>query len=224
MNDAQTALTVQVDQYLAQADALKYGDPAALLHVAQAATAHAQTLGDFHRYAQALAHQAWAYGFLNEYEQSLTHALEVLALARDYRMLDTEARAVGVIALNFLKCGILQEATYLFEHQRVLGEQLQDNALQAMALNDLAVVKMEMRDYDSAAQALRQAVELMPVDTHEGLDNSIAHLNLAFACVKNGQFDEAVEHAQIVLARVKESPKHLSDAHLWIASAHLWSS
>jgi signal transduction histidine kinase len=209
------------DHYLAEADALKYGDPASLLHAAQSAAAHARNMGDFHRYARAMVHQAWAYGFINQYELSLSHALEALMLAREAHMVDVEALAVGVIAFNFLKCGILQEAAYLFEHQRALGEQLHDNALQAMALNDLAVVKMESEDYQTAAQLLRQSVALMPPDTHEGMDKSLTHLNLAFACVKTQQFDEAVYHANEVLTREKTSPKIISDAHLWIASSHL---
>ncbi len=220
-NDSLTALTIEIDRYLAEADALKYGDAGALLRVAQAASVRAESLGDFRRYGRALVHQSWAYSWLNEYELSLTRALEALMLARDYRLVEIEARVVGVIALNFLKGGILQEAAYLFEHQQMLAEQLQDNALQAMALNDLAVVQMEQGNYEAAAQRLRQSVSLMPPDTHDGLDRSIVHLNLAFAAVKTRHFDEAVEQAEHVLARVQNSPKHRSDAHLWIASAHL---
>jgi signal transduction histidine kinase len=61
----------------------------------------------------------------------------------------------------------------------------------------------------------------MPDETHGGLDRSIAYLNLAFACVKTQHYGEAVEQAEQVLARVTDSPKFISDARLWIASAHL---
>jgi signal transduction histidine kinase len=222
MSDKQlTSLTVEVDRYLAQADDLKYGDPAALLSVAQTATQYAQTLGDFYRYGRALVHQAWAYGFLNQPEYSLACAMEVLTLARDHHLTEIEALAVGVIAFNFLKFGVLQEAAYLFEHERMLGEQLEDDALQAMALNDLSVVKMESQDFETAARLLRQAVKLMPVDTHDGMDSSFAHLNLSLACLKTGRFDEAVEHAEHVLSRVKDFPRCISDAHVWIGFCHL---
>jgi len=220
-DNSQAARIAQIDKYLAEADRLKYGDPNAILKASQAATHDSQILGDFRRYTRAMIHQSWAYGFLNQYELSLTHALEALALARDERMMDLEALAVGVIAFNFLKFGVLQEATYLFEHERMLGEQLGDYAIQGMALNDLSVVKMELGDFDSAAELLRQAVKLMPADDHDGMDRSIAHLNLAYAAVKSGQHDEAIEHAQQVLNRVKDGPKFISDAHLWIAYAHL---
>jgi signal transduction histidine kinase len=216
-----TTLTAEVDRCLAEADALKYGDPAALLRVAQAATLYAQTLGDFQRYGRALVHQAWAYGFLNDYEPSLSYAMEALVLARNHRMVEIEALAIGVIAFNFLKCGILQEAAYLFEYEHLLGQQLQDDALQAMALNDLAVVKMETEDFDTAAKLLRQAVKLMPPDAHEGMDKNLAHLNLALACVKTQYFSEAIEHAEYVLSRVKDFPRCISDAHVWIAFSHL---
>lgn len=220
-DNSQATSIAQIDKYLAEADRLKYGDPNAILKAAQAATYDSQILGDFRRYTRAMIHQSWAYGFLNQYELSLTHALEALALARDERMMDLEALAVGVIAFNFLKFGDLQEATHLFEHERMLGEQLGDYAIQGMALNDLSVVKMELGDFYSAAELLRQAVKLMPADDHEGMDRSIAHLNLAYAAVKSDQHDEAIEHAQQVLKRVKDGPKFISDAHLWIAYAHL---
>jgi signal transduction histidine kinase len=213
-------LMSEVDHYLNEAERIRYDDPKRLLELAHAAADCAQALGDFRRYGRALVYQAWASVLLNHYELSLSCALEVLALAHDYHLMDIEALAVGVIGFNFVKCGILEEAGYLFEHQASLGRALDDQTIQARGLNDLAVVKMELGDYQAAVDILRHAVSLMP-DVGNGLDKSMTHLNLAFACVKTQQFDEAIEHAGYVLVHAKDSPKTLSDAHLWIASSYL---
>jgi signal transduction histidine kinase len=215
------ALTAEIDKYFAEADALKYGDHQQLLSIAQSAGIQAQKLGDFRRYAQALTHQAWAYVNLNQYELSLIHSLEVLILARTQGFVEVEARITGIIGANFFRCGIRQEAMYLYERQLALGEQLQNNEIQAMALNDLANVKMEAQDTEAGIELLRRALKLMPRYTHGGLDYSIVHLNLAIASINTRRYDEAVKHAQQVLARAGEAPKLICDAYLCMAEVGL---
>lgn len=136
------AASAQLDRRLAEADSLKYTDHEGMLAAAQIASDLAQSLGDYYRYAQALTHQAWAYGNLNQYAASLMCSLEVMALARSHGYVDIEARAVGIVSLNFCRCGMSHEAVYLYEHQLQLGKQLNEPQLQAMALNDWALIEL----------------------------------------------------------------------------------
>ncbi|MBW4436107.1 MAG: hypothetical protein KME04_03170 [Pleurocapsa minor GSE-CHR-MK-17-07R] len=214
-------LATKTDALLAEALSLKFDDPNRLLAVAEEAAQLAQQLGDFRRFARALVHQAWAHSFLNKFEVSLSCALEALSLSHDFQLKEVEALAVGMIAIDFLKCGLLHEASLLFEHQIRLGEQLGSAPIICMAYNDLSVVKMEQNDFVTATYLLRQSLAHAPENGTGTLEGLIAHLNLAWGCVKTGQYEEGIRHAQIVLERMHNYPRYQSDAHLWVATAHL---
>ncbi|MCA0454991.1 MAG: HAMP domain-containing histidine kinase [Chloroflexi bacterium] len=210
-----------LDRKLAEADSLKYTDYEGMLTAAREASALAQNLGDYYRYAQALTHKAWAYGNLNQYAASLLSSLEVMALARNYGYVEIEARAVGIVSLNFMRCGMSHEATYLYEHQYHLGKQLNDPQLQAMALNDWALIEMNDKQYDKAIVMLRQAAELMSADTHHGSDRGCVHHNLSLAYIDVQQWDEAIANARQMIALETGAPRLISDAHVCMGTIFL---
>ncbi len=111
MNEGKPALlSAKIDQALAEADSLKYGDHQRVLALAQRASLDAEALGDFQRYAQALTYQAWAFGNLNRYEAALTASLEVLRIARTYNFTEVEARIVQTTRDFARAIGICQKA------------------------------------------------------------------------------------------------------------------
>lgn len=215
------AASAQLDRRLAEADSLKYTDHEGMLAAAQAASDLAQSLGDYYRYAQALTHQAWAYGNLNQYAASLMCSLEVMALARSHGYVDIEARAVGIVSLNFCRCGMSHEAVYLYEHQLQLGKQLNEPQLQAMALNDWALIELGDDKLGVAIDMLQRAAELMSADTHHGLDRGCVHHNLSLAYIDAQRWAEAMTNAQQILALQTDAPRLISDAHVCIATIHL---
>jgi signal transduction histidine kinase len=222
VNESELALlSAKIDRAFAQAEALKYGDHQQVLALAKSASRDAEALGDFQRYARALTYQAWAYGNLNQFEAALIAALEVLRLARTYDFVEVEARIVGVLSMVFYLCGMKDEAVFLFQHQLELGESLRNHEFQGMALNDLGVVKMSAGEWQAAIAYLQRSLVFMPQHMHDGIDYSLVHLNLAFACINVQRFDEAFEHAQQVLVLTPHAPKAVCDAHLWLAWVYI---
>ncbi len=213
--------STELDRCLAEADALKYTDHTRMLAVAQEASDLAQSLGDYYRYAQALTHKAWAYGNLNQYAASLMSSLEVMSLARNHGYVDVEARAVGIVSLNFCRCGMSHEAVYLYEHQLKLGKHLNEPQIQAMALNDWALIELGDHKLASAIDMLQRAAELMSADTHHGLDRGCVHHNLSLAYIDAQRWDEALTHARQILALQTEAPRLISDAHVCISMIYL---
>lgn len=191
MND----LIAVIDSNLADAEAVMYTDYEATLRYAQVALAHAQQAGDVVRYAQSLRYIGWAHSSLNQFEMSLVHAMEGMMLARDFGMMDVEAYLVNVVAVTFVRCGLVSEAVHLFEYQLSLGERLQDEKIQLFALNDLGITKAVLGDHDAAIELLQRAVPMMPArdERYYMLYNSMAEL-----CHVMGRMDEAVRYAEYV--------------------------
>ncbi len=194
--DSAKDLVTVIDNQLAQSEAVMYTDYETCLNHAQAALAHSQKSGDIHRYTQAIRYVAWAHASLNRFETSLVYAMEGLMLARDFGLMETEAYLVNVIAVNFARCGIMNEAIHLLEYQLSLGERLQDDMIQIFALNDLGILKGVTGDPQAAVELLRRVVAVMP--THD-IRYYTAHSSLASHYLMLGELDEATQHAEYVL-------------------------
>lgn len=217
------SLTAEADSALAEATALKYGDHQRLLATATLAASYAQRLGDFRRYGLALNHQAWAYGSLLQYELSLTHAMEALALARANGYLEVEARAVNIIAMNFVRCGIIDEARRLYEYQLELGERMNDPEVISMALHDLGILWLEHGDYTTAVNLITRSLEQLPDALQNTVDAGVNHANLAVVLDEIGRSDEAIVHAEraLALAHADESTEQVGQTHTILGTIYM---
>lgn len=215
------SLIDELDHYLEEADSLKYTDHKRMLAAANRARSLARQTGDLYRYAQALTHQAWAYGNLNQYEESLKTSLEVMKLTHSQGYTDIEAKAVGIASMNYCRCGMYAEAVSLYQRQLELGQDLHDPQIQAMALNDWALIKLSQHQLDDAIRMLRQSAELMSATTHNGLDKGSVYHNLALAYIDAGQFDEALLYAQRILSLEMDAPRLMSEACVCMGMVYL---
>lgn len=225
MNDSATPSAADsLQQVLAEAAALKYGDPARMLDEARAAAILARNVGDLRAYAYALQLQAWAYLQQHRYEPSLTHVTEALRLARTFGYSEIEARAINTLGLTFFRCGAIYEATRFFETQLDIAAGLHHDELQAAALHDLALMRMAEGDTGSETlDLMRRALELMPLDSNGGMDTSVILINGAWCYLQQDRLDIAQAHLQRALEVTpkEKSPVVAGNAHLGLAQVYL---
>jgi tetratricopeptide (TPR) repeat protein len=225
MNDSATPSAAdRLHQHLAEAAALKYGDPARMLDEARAAAILARTVGDLRAYAFTLQIQAWAYLQQHRYEPALTHVTEALRLARTFGYSEIEARAINTLGLTFFRCGAIYEASRFFENQLDIAAALHHDELQASALHDLALMRMSEGDSgEETLDLMRRAGELMPLESNDGMDVSVILINSAWCHIQQNHLDTAqkdLERALEITPREK-SALVAGNAHLVLAQVHL---
>lgn len=215
----------EAETYLLKAEAIKFGDPAEILKLAENAAAAAERSGDLKTYALALYYLSWAFTVQGCYESSLLHAIEALMIAREHHYLDIELLSVNVIAINFTICHLVTEGTFLFEHQLKLTEKLPEPRLKFCVLNDFSILKADEGKYQTAIELGRQALtylspEKFPTDSQYC---SMINSNIANFMINLGQFDNALVYAYDCLhhAKLAQSQNLLLLAYATISGIYL---
>jgi DNA-binding winged helix-turn-helix (wHTH) protein/tetratricopeptide (TPR) repeat protein len=138
------------------------------------------------------------------YDWDLVSAARALDRAIEIEPESANARHLRALSLS---AGGHYDAA-LAEIQRAL----QANPAMLIANNDLGVIHYWGRNHQQAVDCLRATIEIEPGFHH-------AHLNLAFALLELGRFDEAIEAVETAMGLVGRKPEESGELALMLGRA-----
>jgi tetratricopeptide (TPR) repeat protein len=179
------------------------GNPRQAIRYCQESLVIMRKIGNRAEEGMTLGHLGSAYADLGDARRAIEYFKQDLAIAQEVGKRTEEGIALGNLGVMYAKLGNIQRAIEFFEQALAIASEVRNRREEANTLGNLALAYANLGDPTRAIQLYEQSLAIAQ-KIEDRMAAASTSLNFALLLTKQGQWANALRHAQFAAAVFKQ--------------------